>query len=276
MYHIVRRKNEYPNLYNIVRRKNATVTDIFRTHPLNISFRRSLVAENLNSWNHLVLRLAHIHLREQADIFRWSFKYGQFTINSMYQVLLDLEIAPHNSYLWKIKSPLKIKVFLWLLYRVAILTKDNLVKRNWHENEMCSFCNNKEIIQHLFFDCALAKFVWRVVYLVAGLPPPNNIRHMFGSWVCNMNKNDRHIFLVGVGTMLCAIWLSCNDAVFDKIPISSSMQVIFRGMHWTRTCATFQKEVQMKTLQIACRMIESPTMEIFATHGWWSINKLSY
>jgi hypothetical protein len=276
MYHIVRRKNEYPNLYNIVRRKNATVTDIFRTRPLNISFRRSLVAENLNSWNHLVLRLAHIHLREQADIFRWSFKYGQFTINSMYQVLLDLEIAPHNSYLWKIKSPLKIKVFLWLLYRVAILTKDNLVKRNWHENEMCSFCNNKETIQHLFFDCALAKFVWRVVYLVAGLPPPNNIRHMFGSWVCNMNKNDRHIFLVGVGTMLCAIWLSCNDVVFDKIPISSSMQVIFRGMHWTRTCATFQKEVQMKTLQIACRMIESPTMEIFATHGWWSINKLSY
>jgi hypothetical protein len=276
MYHIVRRKNEYPNLYNIVRRKNATVTDIFRTRPLNISFRRSLVAENLNSWNHLVLRLAHIHLREQADIFRWSFKYGQFTINSMYQVLLDLEIAPHNSYLWKIKSPLKIKVFLWLLYRVAILTKDNLVKRNWHENEMCSFCNNKETIQHLFFDCAFAKFVWRVVYLVAGLPPPNNIRHMFGSWVCNMNKNDRHIFLVGVGTMLCAIWLSCNDVVFDKIPISSSMQVIFRGMHWTRTCATFQKEVQMKTLQIACRMIESPTMEIFATHGWWSINKLSY
>jgi hypothetical protein len=276
MYHIVRRKNEYPNLYNIVRRKNATVTDIFRTRPLNISFRRSLVAENLNSWNHLVLRLAHIHLREQADIFRWSFKYGQFTINSMYQVLLDLEIAPHNSYLWKIKSPLKIKVFLWLLYRVAILTKDNLVKRNWHENEMCSFCNNKETIQHLFFDCALAKFVWRVVYLVAGLPPPNNIRHMFGSWVCNMNKNDRHIFLVGVGAMLCAIWLSCNDVVFDKIPISSSIQVIFRGMHWTRTCATFQKEVQMKTLQIACRMIESPTMEIFATHGWWSINKLSY
>jgi hypothetical protein len=61
-------------------------------------------------------------------------------------------IVPHNSYLWKIKIPLKIKVFLWLLYREAILTKDNLVKRSWHGNEMCSFCNNSETIQHLFFD----------------------------------------------------------------------------------------------------------------------------
>jgi hypothetical protein len=63
-------KEDYPNLYNIARRKSATVTDIFRTHPLNISFRRSLVAENLYTRNHLILRLAHIHLRERADIFQ--------------------------------------------------------------------------------------------------------------------------------------------------------------------------------------------------------------
>jgi hypothetical protein len=30
------------------------------------------------------------------------------------------------SYLWKLKIPLKIKVFIWLLYIEAILTKDNL------------------------------------------------------------------------------------------------------------------------------------------------------
>jgi hypothetical protein len=36
-------KDDYPNLYDIVRRKNATLAEIFRTQPLNISFRRSLV-----------------------------------------------------------------------------------------------------------------------------------------------------------------------------------------------------------------------------------------
>jgi hypothetical protein len=247
------------------------------THPLNISFRRSLVAENLYSWNHLILRLAHIHLRERAYIFRWPLKYdGKFSISSMYQALLDSNIVPHNNYLWKIKIPLKIKVFLWLLYREAILTKDNLVKRNWHENKMCSFCNNYETIQHLFFDCALAKFIWRVVHLVSGLTSPNNIRHMFGAWVHDMNSSNMQIFLVGTGAILWAIWLSRNDVVFNKVSISSSMQVIFRGTHWTRTWANFQKEAKRKTLQVGCRLIETMTMEIFAKHGWRSTNRLSF
>jgi hypothetical protein len=49
--------------------------------------------------------------------------------NSMYQAFLDTNVVPNNSYLWKIKIPLKIRVFLWLLYREPIVTKDNLVKR---------------------------------------------------------------------------------------------------------------------------------------------------
>jgi hypothetical protein len=170
----------------------------------------------------------------------------------MYQACLDSDIVPYNNYLWKIKIRLKIKAFLWLLYRGAILTKDDLVKRNWHGNEMCSFCNNYETIQHLYFECALAKFIWRVIQLVSGLAPPNNSRHMFGGWVYEMNSKERQIFLVGIGVMLWAIWLSRNDVVFNKVSISSSMQVIFQGTYWTRTWTNFQKVQMKKTLQSAC------------------------
>jgi hypothetical protein len=41
-------KKQYPNLYNIVRRKDATVAEILGLMPFNISFRRSLVAGNLH------------------------------------------------------------------------------------------------------------------------------------------------------------------------------------------------------------------------------------
>jgi hypothetical protein len=81
---------------------------------------------------------------------------------------------------------------------------------------MCSFCSSKETIQHLFFDCVLARFIWRVVHVVTGLAPPNNIRHLFGAWVWDMNSRDRKIFLVGIGAMLWAIWLSHNDVVFRR------------------------------------------------------------
>jgi hypothetical protein len=104
-------RDDYPNLYNIVRRKNATVDEILHSQPLNVSFRRSLVAANLYFWNHLVLRLAHIHLRECANIFRWSLKHdGKFSVYSMYQALVDSDVVPHNSYLWKFKIPLKIRL----------------------------------------------------------------------------------------------------------------------------------------------------------------------
>jgi hypothetical protein len=204
-----------------------------------------MVTENLYSWNNLVLRLVNIHLRERTDIFRWSLKHdGKFSVSSMYQALLDSDIVPHNSYLWKIKIPLKIKAFLWLLYREAILTKDNLVKRNCYENEMCNFCSNYETIQHLFFECALVKFIWRVVYLASGLAPPKNIRCMFGAWVYDMSSSNRQIFLVGIGAMLWAIWLSRNDVVFNKVTISSSMQVIFRGHTLDKNLGKFPKRIK--------------------------------
>jgi hypothetical protein len=109
------------------------------------------VADNLQSWHNLVLRIADVHLNEHSDIFRWSLKAdGHFSLSSMYQALLDVDFVPYNNYLWKLKIPLKIKVSLWLLYRGEMLTKDNLVKRNWHGNMMCYFFNHHETIHHLF------------------------------------------------------------------------------------------------------------------------------
>jgi hypothetical protein len=74
------------------------------------------VAQNLHSWHNLVMRLTTIQLTDQPDKFKWSPKSnGQISVWSIYQAFLDTNVVPHNSYLWKIKIPLKIKIFLWLL-----------------------------------------------------------------------------------------------------------------------------------------------------------------
>jgi hypothetical protein len=269
-------KDQYPNLYNIVRKKSVTIADVFSTRPLNVSFRRNLVAANLQSWRHLVLRIANIHLNKHPDVFRWTIRSdGKFSVSSMYQSLLDSDIIPHNSHLWKIRVPLKIKVFLWLVYRESILTKDNLVKRNWHGNGKCCFCNDHETVQHLFFDCALAKFIWRIIHLACGLSPPTSIRNTFGAWVRNIKPSHRQLIFAGIGAMLWAIWLSRNDITFNKSPILSYMQVIYRGTHRARTWSVFQKEEGRQVLHSVCRSIEILTMEVFTKHGWRFSNRLS-
>jgi hypothetical protein len=49
------------------------------------------------------------------------------------------------------KIPLKNNFFAWYLRRGVILTKDNLIERNWHGSKMCVFCTHDETIKHLFF-----------------------------------------------------------------------------------------------------------------------------
>jgi hypothetical protein len=171
--------------------------------------------------------------------------------------------------------PLKIRVFLWLLYREAILTNDNLIKRNWYENSMCCFCNNLETIQHLFFDCVLAKFLWGVIQLTFGLTKPHNIKHVYGGyWVQNMNAKTKRILFVGIDIIFWSIWLSQNDIVFNKKLILFYMKVLFRATYWIRTCASFQKKEGQMCLRTVCRLMETLTMEIFVKHGWWSSNRL--
>jgi hypothetical protein len=172
-------KEKYPNLYNIARRRNPTMSYVLNTTPFNMSFQRALVGYNLRSWNSLVLRMVNIHLNDQRDVFRWSLTVShQFTVRSMYNTILNANIMPNNSFLWKIKLPLKVKKFLWFLFKGVILTKNNLIKRNWHVSEICCFCNNRETIQHIFFDSVLAQFVWRTLELTFGLEPSRNLVHM--------------------------------------------------------------------------------------------------
>ncbi|WVZ81596.1 hypothetical protein U9M48_028951 [Paspalum notatum var. saurae] len=136
----------YPSLFNIVRKKGATVADVMSSTPLNVSFRRGLYRERLNACNELVGRVMSLKLRGGRDVFNWGLnKSGLFT-----------EIC-------QTKIPLKTKIFMWYVKRGVLLTKDNLARRNWSGHQGCCFCNSNESIQHLFFDCRLAKLIWRAV-----------------------------------------------------------------------------------------------------------------
>ena len=55
------------------------------------------------------------------------------------------------------KDPTKSSFFLWLLSKNKLLTRDNLGIRRKVENPNCLFCSNLEIVQHLFFDCVVAR-----------------------------------------------------------------------------------------------------------------------
>jgi hypothetical protein len=74
---------------------------------------------------------------------------------------------------------LKIKIFMWFLKNGVVLTKDNLVKRRWKGCTKCGFRAQQETVQHLFFDCPMARLVWGCVAVAFGINKPTSVQHLF-------------------------------------------------------------------------------------------------
>ena len=78
-------KFQYPNLFNIVRKKHGTL-QIHSKSPLG----EHLVGSKLIYWHSFVSNLAHINLNEGMNLFVWNLhNNGLFTVKSMYNHLVN-------------------------------------------------------------------------------------------------------------------------------------------------------------------------------------------
>jgi hypothetical protein len=250
---------------------------VLSTTPLNVAFRRSLVGANLQAWHQVVTMVVNVQLTNHRDHFVWGLhQNGLFSVKSMYRALLIAQAIPYNTLIWKLNLPLKIKIFLWYLYKGVILTKDNLVRRQWQGDRKCCFCSSNESIQHLFFDCHFAKFVWRTVHVSFNLLPPASVHNMFTGWLEGINLKLKSKILVGASAICWAIWLTRNDIVFDKAAAPSYLQVIFRGTYWIRSWSLLQKEEDRQFMKMGCSTFETTALEVFARHGWRFSNRIAF
>ena len=89
------------------------------------------MGQRWEAWLHLVRRLMDIQLSQQPDHLHWKLaNNGEFSVKSMYLDIINTSVIPNSKHVWKVKVPLKIKVFMWFVHKQVTLTKDNLAKRN--------------------------------------------------------------------------------------------------------------------------------------------------
>jgi hypothetical protein len=115
---------------------------------------------------------------------------------------------------------------MWLIQQDAILTKNNLLKRNWQGDKFCSFCNLEENIPHLFFECSLAKYIWSLVAWVinADCRPTNECQYW--EWCERFMPCNKNLHMIGLTAIYWAIWRTRNSVCFDKKKISSPTEII--------------------------------------------------
>jgi hypothetical protein len=154
-------------------------------------------------------------------LWRWS-NSGKFTVKSFYQWLEFGGMVNHDfDTIWEAKIPWKIKIFLWLLKRNRVLTKENLIKRGWQGNPKCQFCDDFESTEHLFITCPFVNQIWIWIAL------HNNFVFQCHSiadlWLLDaaIPLKDKPIIELIRGVVLWSIWIERNRLCFQNGCIST-------------------------------------------------------
>jgi hypothetical protein len=117
-------------------------------------------------------------------------------VKSVYMHLTKNDIGLLYKSIWKAKIPLKVKIFMWMLAQKSILTKDNMIVRNWQGDPSCYFCGDTESLDHSLFQCPIAKVVWGVLALCFGQNERPSTYEDFWVWIVSalLGGEDMHMF----------------------------------------------------------------------------------
>jgi hypothetical protein len=80
-------------------------------------------------------------------------------------------------------------------------SKDNLAKCRWKGSLNCSFLIKMRLFNIFFFDCYLARNIWRIIHFALHIERTNNINHLTRNWVANKGTTYKKKLLVGVAAI---------------------------------------------------------------------------
>jgi hypothetical protein len=99
-------REQFPNLFNVVRNKTSLVAEVMSRTNLNLSIRRPIVGIKLVELQNLVHLLAPVTLNLLRDTFVWGAHRDEtFSTQSMYYILINNPNFNSNCVLWNLKLP---------------------------------------------------------------------------------------------------------------------------------------------------------------------------
>ncbi len=91
-----------------------------------------------------------------TNVVKWRWTTSEsFSVKSLYTFLQDSGVREDRfTRLWQVRTPLKVKIFEWLLLRSRLPTKENLLRRGWSGDAGCVlYGNDMETADYLFLTC---------------------------------------------------------------------------------------------------------------------------
>ncbi len=150
---------------------------------------------------------------------RWRWDRSEnFSVKSLYLFLQNGGVSDHRFHeLWRIRFPLKVKIFAWLVLRGRVSTLDRLRKRGWTGASSCVFCQvEDETVDHLFLGCCVTRSIFLGSF-------PDLLSHCRSTTVaslwsafCLRRGPTRDRELLEIAAVWWAVWLERNRRIFDN------------------------------------------------------------
>lgn len=178
-----------------------------------------------------------LNLVDEPDNFVWNLTHnGESTVKCMYEDQINRHTTFLRTYLWKLETPSKIKVFMWFLNNVVFLTKDNPVKPKSQGCRKCYFCDSVENIEQFYISYPFAKLMWSVVFSTYNIPPRTNIKNMFQNLLTRIGRMTKSRIRIVVSAICWSIWDCRNNIFFKNSKNYNVLQVIDMEDLWIRLC----------------------------------------
>jgi len=161
-------------------------------------------------WYEFLEVTENIAFIDDEDQIIWGYSSnGKYSVQSLYAVVNHSGVIPAYVHtVWKLHIPPRVQNFLWLLSKNRLLARDNLAK--WTEvlDQSCVFHAEKESVDHLFFQCCVAKRIWHIVLTMLNLFDDCNYETVASGWLANKHQNVNNIICA---TVMCCLWKLRND-----------------------------------------------------------------
>ena len=167
-----------------------------------------------NLWLEVVQLASTISFSDEEDSLIWQFNsHGVFSSQSLYKVINFRGISPvFVPAVWALKVPPRVHFFLWLLSKNKVLTRDNLSIRKKIKDPTCLFCSEAETVNHLFFDCVVAKQLWSILSEIFNRQVGTYFVSVGTMWISNRKFIVENVFCAAI---LWGLWKLRNNLCFQ-------------------------------------------------------------
>ena len=157
--------------------------------------------------------------RPYAGLDAWISSGQFFNVQAVYLRLRE-RVAPEDPLflrlwrrVWKSRTPLKIRIFVWLLLRQRLMMRSFRQRMAPESAGDCVLCGaNLENCEHLFALCPISQAVWRSVGVARPtLTSLEDFWRSIGDGPYRRAAKWNLIFAT-----LWAIWINRNDVIFRR------------------------------------------------------------